>query len=90
MSIGNGGGYALETEDLIRVLIDPFYTINVDPALVAEHHPIVSKAQWVRANSRLIDELGAEEWLVYLLSILEGDLPRTSDDAALLSGDSGE
>jgi hypothetical protein len=80
----------VETEDLIRVLIDPFYAINVDPVLVAEHQPIVSKAQWVRANSRLIDELGAEEWLVYLLSILEGDLPRTSGDAALLTRDPGE
>lgn len=37
-----------------------------------------------------IEELGAKEWLVYLLSILEGDLPRTSDDTALLIRGSGE
>jgi hypothetical protein len=75
---------AVETEDTIRILIDPYYAINVDPALATKHQTLVSKGQWVRANRQLIAELGVEEWLVYLLSVLEGDFPRSPEDAAIV------
>jgi hypothetical protein len=74
----------VKTEDVIRILIDPYYTINVDPGLATEHQPIVSKAQWVRANRQLIAELGVEEWLLYLLSVLEDDTPRSPEDARVV------
>jgi hypothetical protein len=74
----------VKTEDVIRILIDPYYAINVHPGLATEHQPIVSKAQWVRANHELIAELGVEEWLLYLLSVLEGDTPRSPEDVAVV------
>jgi hypothetical protein len=76
----------LESQDLARILIDPYYAINVDPTIAAEHQPIVSKAQWVKANVQLIEELGSKQWLVYLLSILEGDFPRRPEDLKALDG----
>ena len=80
----------MESQDLARILIDPYYAINVDPTIASEHQPIVSKAQWLKANVQLIEELGSKQWLVYLLSILEGDFPRNPDEAALLVRDPDE
>lgn len=57
-----------ETKD---IFINPFYAINISPSLIAEHEPMVSKEQWVKVNTKLIDELGKEEWLKQLLSVLE-------------------
>jgi len=65
----------LEKDDLIRILIDPYYAINVAPDIAVDYQPIISKIDWIKANRRLIDELGADKWLVYLLSILEGEYP---------------
>jgi hypothetical protein len=60
----------LEREDVIRILIDPSTTITIDPE-IADNEPSVSKGQWIKANVRLIDELGVEAWLVRLLDVLE-------------------
>ncbi len=57
-----------ETKD---IFINPFYAINISPSLLAEHEPMVSKEHWVEVNTKLIDELGKEEWLKQLLSVLE-------------------
>jgi hypothetical protein len=76
----------LDTDDLIRILIDPYYAINIAPDIAAYHQPIITKISWIKANRRLIDELGVDEWLVSLLSILEGEYPRKPEDAAILGG----
>jgi hypothetical protein len=60
-------------------LINPFYAITIDEGLFGEHTPLVSRGQWVKANAKLIDELGAEEYLRRLLKVLEGDYPRQPD-----------
>ncbi|MFA6492613.1 MAG: hypothetical protein WCV58_00485 [Patescibacteria group bacterium] len=57
-----------ETKD---IFINPFYAINISPSLLTEHEPMVSKEKWVKVNAKLIDELGKEEWLKQLLSVLE-------------------
>lgn len=54
-----------------KMFISPYYAINISPALVAEHELMVSKEKWVQVNSQLIDELGKEEWLKQLLTVLE-------------------
>jgi hypothetical protein len=33
------------------MLINPFYAINIEPDLAAEHEPMVSEAQWVKPTS---------------------------------------
>lgn len=76
----------MDTDDLIRILIDPYYAINVAPDLAVDHQPIISKIDWIKANRHLIDELGTDKWLVYLLSILEGEYPRQPEDVAVLGG----
>jgi hypothetical protein len=40
--------------------------------------PLISEDNWVKANLRLIEELGAEPYLRNLLSVLKGNYPRGS------------
>ncbi len=53
------------------ILINPFYAINISPILSDEHEPMTTKGMWVKANLKLIDEIGKEEWLNRLLHVLE-------------------
>jgi hypothetical protein len=69
----------MDENDTINMLINPFYAINIDPSLADEHDPLVSEEQWVQANLKLIDEIGAHEWLQHLLAVLQGAGPRTPD-----------
>jgi hypothetical protein len=54
---------------------------------VGKHEAIVPKQRWTDANTRLIDEVGAEEWLRHLLAVLEGDYSATAGDQAADHGD---
>jgi hypothetical protein len=60
-----------------RMLMNPVYAIDIDPDLTIAHEPMISRDEWIGANSRLIAELGAEAYLELLLTILEGDYPRS-------------
>jgi hypothetical protein len=71
-------------KDAEHVLINPFYAINITPDLMGEHDPLVSEAQWVAANKKLIEEIGVQAWLEKLLAVLQGDFPRTPDDGDIL------
>jgi hypothetical protein len=62
-------------EDVTNMLINPYYAVNIAPDLALEHDPIASEADWVRANIRLMDEIGAQEWLERLLAVLQGESP---------------
>lgn len=64
-----------KAEDVARLLANPFYVIQIAPALAVEHEPLVARADWIRANAKTIEEDGAESWLETLLSVLEGDYP---------------
>ncbi len=44
---------------LQRIIINPFYAITLASQLTEEHEPAMDKAEWVRANSSLIGEMGA-------------------------------
>ncbi|MDO8513093.1 MAG: hypothetical protein Q7S37_01180 [bacterium] len=57
-----------ETKELF---INPYYAINISPDLISKHELMVTKEKWIEVNSRLIDELGKEEWLKQLLAVLE-------------------
>jgi hypothetical protein len=69
----------MDENDTINMLINPFYAINIDPGLADEHDPLITEEQWVQANLKLIDEIGAHEWLQHLLAVLQGAGPRTPD-----------
>lgn len=53
------------------MLINPFYAINISPILSDKHEPMTTKEMWVKANLKLMDEIGKEEWLNRLLHVLE-------------------
>jgi len=69
-------------DDVTDLLINPVYAVSIDPDLAGKHEAIVPKRRWIDANKRLIDEIGAEEWLRRLLAVLEGDFPGRRDDRA--------
>ena len=64
--------------DVTSMIANPFYAINIDDGLAVPHEPLISEDDWVKANIRLIGELGAEPYLRNLLSVLKGDYPRGS------------
>jgi hypothetical protein len=65
-----------------ELFINPYYAIRVSPELTTKHEVMATKEQWVKVNSQLIDEMGKEEWLTQLLTILEtGTLPTKDDNS---------
>jgi len=64
--------------DVTSMIANPFYAINIDEGLAAPHEPLTGEDDWVEANVRLIEELGAEPYLRNLLSVLKGNYPRGS------------
>ena len=64
--------------DVTGMIANPFYAINIDEGLAVPHEPLISEDDWIKANIRLIEELGAEPYLRNLLSVLKGNYPRGS------------
>ncbi len=62
--------------DIAGMIANPFYAINIDDGLAMPHEPLISEDDWIKANVRLIKELGPEPYLRNLLSILKGNYPR--------------
>ncbi len=67
-------------DDVTGMLINPTYAVSISPDLAGKREAIVSKRRWIEANTRLINEIGAEEWLRRLLAALEGDYPAAPND----------
>lgn len=63
----------LSQEDVKDTLINPAYAVSISPDLAGKHEAIVPKQRWIEANTRLIEEIGVEDWLRRLLVVLEGD-----------------
>lgn len=61
--------------DVVGIMSNPFYAIEIDPVLASSHQPMISEDEWVAANVRLIEDLGPEPYLRNLLSILKGNYP---------------
>jgi hypothetical protein len=77
----------LSKDDVSGMLINPPYAISISPDLAGKREAIVSKQRWIEANTRLIDEIGAEEWLRRLLALLEGKFAATADEQAAVPRD---
>lgn len=56
-----------------RIFSNPFYCINISPELTADHTPLVTEEAWIKANTHLIQTIGAEKWLKELLENLRGN-----------------
>ena len=62
--------------DITGIVANPFYAINIDQGLALPHEPMISEDDWIKANVKLISELGPGPYLRNLLSILKGNYPR--------------
>lgn len=60
----------MDQNDLREMLANPYYAVVISKALSEEHEPLVSEEDWVKANAKLIEEIGSEEWLQRLLDTL--------------------
>jgi hypothetical protein len=76
----------MDEQDVTNIFINPYYAINIDPRLLDEHPPIVTQSDWIEANLRLMDEIGAHKWLERLLAVLQGDYPVGPDDPDIPGG----
>ena len=65
----------MNEQETTELFINPYYAVNIAPALAVKHDPMASKEKWIRVNSKLIDDLGKEEWLKQLLEVLESAKP---------------
>jgi hypothetical protein len=77
----------LNEGDVSGMLINPTYAVSISPDLAGKHKAIVSKQRWIEANTRLIDEIGAEEWLRRLLAVLEGTFPAAAEEQSAVPSD---
>jgi|HubBroStandDraft_2_1064218.scaffolds.fasta_scaffold643876_2 hypothetical protein len=64
--------------DITGIVANPFYAINIDQGLALPHEPMISEDDWIKANVKLIRELGPGPYLRNLLSILKGCSPTMS------------
>lgn len=60
-----------QIDDKTYAVINPIETISISTRLKGQHKTIVDLKDWLKANTKLIDEIGAEKWLYLLLNILE-------------------
>ena len=64
------------TEEAVQaLLVNPFYAVTAAPTFCVPHEPMIERDAWVRANARLIEQIGAEAWLGRLLDVLESGGP---------------
>ena len=52
-------------------VINPIETVKISTKFQGQHQTIINLNDWLNANSKLIEELGAEQWLSLLLDILK-------------------
>lgn len=63
----------IDENEVKKMLLNPFYAITISKLLTEDHELLLSEEDWVKANAKLINEIGAEEWLHRLLSVLKGE-----------------
>jgi hypothetical protein len=64
----------ISAEQLKMIFTNPFYCLHkIDPVFCKEHDPLVSEEEWIKVNTQLISEIGAEKWLSLLLENLKGN-----------------
>ena len=62
-------------EAIQALLVNPFSAVTAAPTFCVPHEPTIERNAWVRANARLIGQIGAEAWPGRLLDVLEGGGP---------------
>ena len=52
-------------------IINPSLAVKISESLKDVAHPLISRDQWVEANTKLLGEIGNAQWLGKLLDLLE-------------------
>jgi len=61
----------LTTEQLKKIMANPFYCINIHPIMCEKHEVMIDKETWKKCANRFIHEEGIDEFLDNLLDNLE-------------------
>lgn len=61
----------LTTEGIEKIISNPFYCCNINENLIEKHEPLISEDLWIKANTKIIQEIGAEKFLKRLLENLK-------------------
>ncbi|MFC1434002.1 hypothetical protein ACEZDB_25450 [Streptacidiphilus sp. N1-3] len=69
----SGEAGAWTPSDVARLMVNPSYAIEIDPALTIPRELLVSEESWIKANIKVADELGIDGYLRQLLDVLKGD-----------------
>lgn len=74
-SLRNRVGYtdrmsSITEDDLSDLLANPYYAISFHDYLFSRQKPAGADEDWVLLNAKLMDDIGAEEWLIELLDAL--------------------
>ncbi len=51
-------------------IINPALAISLSTGLRGIHKPLVERTEWIAANAKLIEDMGAVKWLELLLRVL--------------------
>jgi hypothetical protein len=57
-------------DDVLRIVVNPFYTLTVAAALVDDHEPRMSEDEWIATNSSALEQ-DPLAWLRRLLRLLQ-------------------
>lgn len=52
-------------------IVNPSLVVAMSDSLQGKHQPLVTRQEWIQANTRLAKELGADTWLQRLLETLQ-------------------
>lgn len=66
-------GRRWEVGDVTAIIVNPFYAIEIHRSLGRPHELVLTEEEWIVANERAIEELGAAMWLDHLLAALMAD-----------------
>ena len=80
----NGNMKTSDEDNIKNTLINPFYAVSLADHLFANNETTLPKEDWVLVNTKLISEMGAEDWLEELLVALTTE-PEDSPTYTIIS-----
>lgn len=70
----------LNTNDVGKIIAQPFYAIEISESLFGSHEPMITKDEWVRCQIKLLKELGEHKYFETLLESLESPVLSPGDE----------
>lgn len=61
----------MSLQELRKILANPFYAVEIHPALFDEHEPLISEEVWIEAALTMIEEEGPKVFIHALIEALK-------------------